>query len=176
MVQHIENEMKKTISIILLLIFGISLNAQNEKPEREAFKLKIAIDTVNFYQQDVGKSPYFVQDKILQIYPSEKIFIETEVKSDSIYSMSVVKENLNPERTIIVEFNQNVKGRIHVGMMLTVKNPFDKSLKYEALMFINGGTEWIPTSIIPIRPNLVSYELWKDVILSLVLVEWQMEE
>ena len=132
-VQHIENEMKKTLSILVLLIFGISLNAQNEKPEREAFKLIVAIDSVNFYQQDVAKSPYFVKDKILQIYPSEKIFIETEIKSDSIYSMSVVKENLNPERTIIVEFNQNVQGRIHDGMMLSVKNPFDKTLKYEAL-------------------------------------------
>lgn len=167
--------MKKTLSIILLLIFGISLNAQNEKPEREAFKLKVAIDSVNFYQQDVAKSLYFVKDKVLQIYPSEKIFIETEVKSDSIYSMSVVKENLNPERTIIVEFKQNVEGRIHDGMMLSVKNPFDKTLKYEALMYINGGTEWIATSIIPVRPNLVNYELWNDVILSLVLVEWKIE-
>ena len=167
--------MKKTLSILVLLIFAISLNAQNEKPEREAFKLIVAIDSVNFYQQDVAKSPYFVKDKILQIYPSEKIFIETEIKSDSIYSMSVVKENLNPERTIIVEFNQNVQGRIHDGMMLSVKNPFDKTLKYEALMYIHGGTEWIPTSIIPIRPNLVNFELWNDVILSLVLVEWKIE-
>ncbi len=167
--------MKKIFSLILLLIIGFSLNAQNEKPEREAFKLKVAIDSVNFYQQDVAKSPYFVKEQILQIYPSEKIFIETEIKSDSIYSMSVVKENLNPEKTIIVEFNQNVNGRMHDGMMLSVKNPFDKTLKYEALMYINGGTEWIPTSIIPIRPNLVNYELWNDVILSLVLVEWKIE-
>jgi hypothetical protein len=170
-----KNEMKKIFSLILLLIIGFSLNAQNEKPEREAFKLKVAIDSVNFYQQDVAKSPYFVKEKILQIYPSEKIFIETEIKSDTIYSMSVVKENLNPEKTIIVEFNQNVNGRMHDGMMLSVKNPFDKTLKYEALMYINGGTEWIPTSIIPIRPNLVNYELWNDVILSLVLLEWKIE-
>jgi len=167
--------MKKTFSLILMLFFGISLNAQNEKSERDAFKLKVAIDSVNFYQQDVSKSPYFVKDKILQIYPSEKIFIETEIKSDSIYSMSVVKENLNPKKTIIVEFNQKVEGRIHDGMTLSVKNPFDKTLKYEALMYINGRTEWIPTSIIPIRPNLVNYELWNDVILSLVLVEWKIE-
>lgn len=167
--------MKKIFSLILLLFFGVSLNAQNEKPEREAFKLKVAIDSINFYQQDVSKSPYFVKNKILQIYPSEKIFIEAEIKSDSIYSMSVVKENINPDRTIIVDFNQKVKGRIHDGMMLSVKNPFDKTLKYEALMYINGGTEWIPTSIIPIKPNLINYELWNDVILSLVLVEWKIE-
>ena len=89
--------------------------------------------------------------------------------------MSVVKENLRPDKTIIIEFNQNVKGRIHDGMRLTVKNPFDKILKYEALMYINGGTKWIPTSIIPIRPNLVNFELWNDVILSLVLLEWEIE-
>ena len=74
--------MKKIFGYILLLFFGISLNAQNEKFEREAFKLKVAIDSVNFYQQDILKSPYFVKEKILQIYPSEKVFIETEIKSD----------------------------------------------------------------------------------------------
>lgn len=167
--------MKKIHYLILFLILGVSLSAQNKQPDREAFTLQVAIDSVNYYQQEVPKTPYFLKEKILQIYPSEKIFIETEIKSDSIYAMAVVKENVNPDKTIIVEFNQNVKGKTHDGMMLSVKNPFNKTLRYEALMYINGGTEWIPTSIIPIRPNLMNYELWSDVILSLVLVEWKIE-
>ena len=167
--------MKKILTLAFLLFIGITSNAQNNKPKREAFKLKVAIDSLNFYQQDIPESPYFVEDKILQIYPSEKVFIETEIKSDSIYSMSVVKENLNPDKTIIIEFNQKVTGRIHNGMRLSVKNPFNKTLKYEALMYIKGRKEWIQTSIIPIRPKLVNFELWNDVIFSLVLVEWKIE-
>ena len=158
---------------LLIFFLSISINAQNDKPERESFELKVAIDSVDYYQQEVVKSPYFVKEKILQIYPTEKIFIEAEIKSDSIHSMKVVKENLNPKKTIIVEFTQKVENRAHKGMMLSVKNPFDKTLTYEALKYINGGTEWIPTSIIPIRPNLVNFEFWNDIILSLVLVEWK---
>lgn len=166
----------KKIKILLFLILSVaSTNAQNKKNERDSFQLKVAIDSVNYYKQEIPKSPYFVENKILQIYPSEKIFIEAEIKSDSIHSMFVVKENLNPEKTIIIEFKQKVKGRIHDGMMLSVKNPFNKTLKYEALMYINGRTDWVSTSIIPIQPNLVNYELWRDIILSLVLLEWKIE-
>jgi len=167
--------MQQKIIFSLFLIFSVFAKAQNEKPDREAFTLKVAIDTINFYQQEVPKSPYFVKDKILQIYPSEKLFIETEIKGDSIHTMKVVTENVNPEKTITLEFIQNVEGKKHTNMMLTVKNPFEKQLTYEALMYINGGSEWIPTSIIPVRPRLASFEFWNDVILSLVLVEWKLK-
>jgi hypothetical protein len=167
--------MHKRTVLLIILVFSISINAQNEKPERDSFVLSMALDSINYYEQEVLKSPYFVKEKIIQIYPSEKIFIEAEVKADSIYSMIVVKENLNPEKTIIVEFTQKVENRKHNGMTLSVKNPFDKTLTYEALMYLNGGTKWISTSIIPISPNLINFELWHDVILSLVLVEWKIE-
>lgn len=167
--------MIKKIILSTFLILSIFINAQNEKPDRASFTLTMAIDTVNFYQQEVPKAPYFVKDKILQIYPTEKLFIETEIIGDSIHTMKVVKENLNPMKTITIEFIQNVEEKNHTGMMLTVKNPFEKKLTYEALMFINGRSEWIPTSIIPVRPNLMSFETWSDVIVSLVLVEWKLE-
>tara|TARA_R110002049_G_scaffold151137_1_gene314642 strand:+ start:1877 stop:2380 length:504 start_codon:yes stop_codon:yes gene_type:complete len=167
--------MSKGIILVISLVLSVSINAQNEKPIRDNFELSIAVDSLTFYQQDVSKSPYFVKDKVLQIYPSENLFIETEIKGDSIHSMKVVKENLFPDKTIIVKFTQKVENRNHDGMMLSMKNPFDKTLTYEALMYINGGTKWISTSIIPIMPNLVNYELWSDVILSLVLVEWKIE-
>lgn len=167
--------MKKYISV-LLIIFAISnVNSQNEKPNREPFILKIAVDSINFYKQDVVKSPYFVKEKVLQIYPTEKIFIETEIKNDSIYSMKVVKDNLNPEKTITIEFMQEIKEKESERMVLTVTNPFDKTLKYEALMFVNGASDWMSTSIIPVRPKLMTIEMWNDVILSLVLVEWKIE-
>lgn len=48
-------------------------------------------------------SPYFVREKILQIYSGEKLFIEVEIEKKEIISMKVVKENINPEKTIEVE-------------------------------------------------------------------------
>lgn len=150
--------------------------SQNDVAEREPFTLKLAVNDNQFYEMPIKKSNYFVKENVIQIYPSEKINVEVELKADTIYSMKVVKKILNPKRTIQIEFNQNLKDNKSEGMMLTVKNPFDKKLNYNAFMFIVGHDKWIQTSIIPILPNLVNYETWSDVIITLVLEKWRFED
>ncbi|MFY0629816.1 MAG: hypothetical protein JXR05_05505 [Flavobacteriaceae bacterium] len=110
--------MKKHISLSIILLLATLSSAQNEKPERTSFTLNVAVDSLNYYNQEIPKSPYFVSSKVLQIYPSEKLFVEVEINKDSIYSMKVVKQNLHPEKTIIIDFNQEVKGRKSERMML----------------------------------------------------------
>jgi len=165
----------KFFSLIILLITSFTLSAQNEKAERETFDLKVAVDSVNFYQQNIKKGPYFIYDKTIQIYPSEKLFIEVEVKKDTIASMKVVKENLNPKKTIELDFIQNVNGRNHESMFLTVKNPFKKNIRYDALIYVLGNKDWVETSIIPVRAKLQSIEMWNDIILTMALTNWRFE-
>ncbi|MEM0518681.1 MULTISPECIES: hypothetical protein [Aequorivita] len=165
--------MKNKITLIIFLIsIGISFG-QNEKPNREPFVLKLAVDSVNYYQQEIQKSPYFVKDNILQIFPSEKINIEVEIENDSIISMKTVEKVEFPEKTITIDFKQEVKDRKSEMMMLTVKNPFDKTMTYDARMFIVGREELLKTSIIPIRPKLTNFEMWNDVIITLILDNWE---
>lgn len=151
---------------------GISF-AQNEKPNRLAFTLTLAVDSVNYYQQEIKASPYFVKDNILQIFPSEHINIEVEIVNDSIVSMKTVDKIEFLEKTITIDFEQTVKDRKSERMMLTVKNPFDKIMTYEAHMFIVGRDDFLSTSIIPIRPNLTNFEMWSDVIVTLILDNWK---
>ncbi|WP_409417901.1 hypothetical protein [Flavobacterium sp. PS2] len=166
--------MKKTFTIFAFLLF-ILCYSQDVKTNRESIKLELIADAENNYSMQVPNSPYFVKEKILQIYPSEKLYIETVIKNDSIYSMEVVNKNVNPKRTIEIEFSQNVTDRTNKQMLLKVTNPFDKKLNYNALMYIVGHDKWIPTSIIPILPNLVNYETWQDTIITLVLENWRFE-
>jgi hypothetical protein len=42
-------------------------------------------------------------------------------------------------------------------------------------MYIVGGDDWYETSIIPVFPGLTNYEMWTDVIISLVLNNWRLE-
>jgi hypothetical protein len=149
--------------------------AQNQNPQREPLDLNLAVDTIHYYSAQIPKSPYFVKEKVLQIYPSEKLLIEAEIKGDSIYSMEVVKEKTHPEKTIEVEFSQDASDRAKISMMLIVKNPFNKKLNYNALMYTPTSDHWHSTSIIPIRPNLVNYETWGYTIISLVLDKWRFE-
>ncbi|MNQ66728.1 hypothetical protein D3C85_812270 [compost metagenome] len=167
--------MKKLLYLVLILAASFSYS-QNEVKEREAFTLKLLVDSEQFYQMNVDKSKYFVKENILQIYPTEKINIQVEIKNDTIFAMKVVEKIVEPKKTIQIEFVQNVKDNKSEGMMLKVTNPFDKKLNYNAMMYIVGHDKWISTSIIPILPNLVNYETWNDVIISLVLEKWRFEK
>src|SRR5690606_6698521 len=117
----------KNIFLLLFNLLTLLSFSQNEKSYRDSFYLNIVMNSEQNYGMNVESSPYFVKDYILQIYPTEKLFIETEVKNDTIYSMKVVKENLYPEKTITVDFKQSAEDRSKVSMFLTVKNPFDKN-------------------------------------------------
>jgi len=168
------NKNKILFSLIICLISTFCF-AQNDKEFRDEFTLKISVDSVQFYQQEVPKSKYFVKDGVLQIFPGENLFIETETNGNEITAMKVVKENLNPTKTIELKFYQTTEGRKHEQMMLEVKNPFNKELNYDAMMFIVGHKDWIKTSIIPIKPKLMNFEMWNDVIITLVLSNWRIK-
>jgi hypothetical protein len=165
----------KTFITIIFSIFSLSLYSQNDKPKRSSFRFEIAATETQQYGMDVKESPYFVKEKILQIYCGEKIFVECEIQADSISKMKVVEKNINPEKTIVIDFSQNAENRKDIRTDLHVKNPFAKTLKYEALMFTPISEKWKSTSIIPIRPNLENFEMWPHPIITLVLKNWKLE-
>ena len=164
----------KIITILLSICF-FNTYAQNDKSYRDEFMLKLPVDGKQFYEQKVDKSPYFVKDKILQIYSGEKLFIEVEITQNKITSMKVVKENLNPKKTIKVELTQEVKDSISESMILKIENPFKKDLDYKAMMFIVGQNKWIQTNVLPIKAKLSSFEIWSDVIITMVLSDWNLK-
>lgn len=165
----------KKIILTIILIFSLSLYSQNDKPKRTTFKLEIAANETQQYAADIPESSFFVKEKILQIYCGEKIFVECEIKGDSISKMKVVEKNIHPEKTIEIEFTQNSENRKEISTQLWVKNPFSKTLRYDAFMFTPISQQWKSTSIIPIRPNLQNFEHWPHAIISLVLQNWRIE-
>jgi len=163
----------RTFLTILLTLSSVFVIGQNEKTNREEFTLKLPVNGDQFYEQKVDKSPYFVKENVLKIYPGEKLFIEVETTKSEITSMKVLKENLNPQKTIMIEFSQTTKGRKSESMTLKIVNPFDKDLEYKAMMFIVGHDKWINTNVYPVRAKLTSFEMWSDVIITLVLSDWK---
>ena len=101
---------KVILTILLNACFAFTF-AQNEKEKRDPFTLKLPVDGEQYDEQKVESSPYFVKEKVLQIYPGENLFIEVEMDKNEITSMKVVKANLNPEKTIEIELTQKVKDR-----------------------------------------------------------------
>lgn len=165
----------KTIIAIIFSMFSLFLYSQNEKAKRSAYRLEIAATETHQYEMDVKESPYFVKEKILQIYCGEKIFIECETDALTISKMKVVENNVNPEKTIVIDFSQSAENRKDIRTDLYVKNPFSKKLIYDALMFTPISQKWKSTSIIPIDPKLENFEMWPHSIITLVLENWKLE-
>ncbi|TGD57902.1 hypothetical protein [Flavobacterium humi] len=164
--------MKHFLLLFTLFITTLSI-AQNN---RKAFTLHIAANETQDYKAEIPESPYFVKEKILQIYCGEKIYVECEITADTISKMKVVEQNINPKRTIEIEFTQDAEDRKNITTMLTVQNPFEKNLNYNALMFTPKGQTWTPTSIIPISAKLLNFETWPHAIITLVLDQWRFEK
>lgn len=163
--------MKKILIFFIFLTTTFSFSQQN----RKAFTLEIAANETQQYKAEIPESPYFVKEKILQIYCGEKIFIECEIAKDTISKMKIVEKNINPKKTIEIEFNQHSEDRKNINTMLVVKNPFNRKLNYNALMFTPISQTWKPTSIIPIQPQLMNFETWPHAIITIVLEKWRFE-
>lgn len=164
--------MKKIVLIINLFIVSTSIAQSN----RQAFTLNIAANETQQYKADIQESPYFVKEKILQIYCGEKVFIECQISGDTISTMKIVEENINIKSTIEIELTQNSEDRKNISTMLVVKNPFQKKLNYNAIMYTPLSQTWKTTSIILIQPNLMNFETWPHAIISIVLEGWRFEE
>ena len=162
--------MNKSILFPFFLLFCI-LSFSQEK--RNAISLEIAADKEHQYSAEIPESPYFVAEKILQIYCGENLLIECETKADTIYSMKVVKENKHPNKTIEIKFYQEAKNRDQIMTMLSVKNPFDKKLLYDAIMFTPISQTWKQTSIIPVYPKVFGFETWPHSIVTIALENWR---
>jgi hypothetical protein len=139
-------------------------------PNREQTNIKLV------YEQEVESSPYFVTSKALQIYPSEKLFIEIESNTDSITSMKVVREKLNPSKTIEVSLHQEVNETNGNAMFLKIVNPFSQLLKAEVYLQLLKDGRWTKSTILPIQANGSGTEVWYDALLSIGIHNWKLED
>ena len=88
------------------------------------------------------------------IFPETKIFAEAKVNSDGSIELTKVDEIKNP--SITITFNLS---KMNSGMMLSVKNPLDKTIKYHLNMIDYKGKAH-NTSSCAVRAGLSVYESW----------------
>lgn len=165
--------MKLVFSILLLLpILAIS---QDKQAFRDAFELNLPINNGKFYKYTVSKSNYFVYRTDLQIYPTEELFIEVELNYTEVKSMSVVKENINPQKTLIVSFNQETKNGKSNIMVLKIHNPFPYQLSYKSSIYPTESEQWESHIPYKIQAYKTSFEMFNTPIATIVLKNWQFQ-
>lgn len=154
---------------VICNVFG-----QEKRLQREGFELVIPVKGKVVYKDQIKPSPYFVTGTDLQLYPTEQVFIEVVYKDSIIHSMKAVETIEYPERTIVIEFHQETKSGKSEVMTLKVVNPFTQTLIYKALMYTIKAKDWSPITTLPVKGKSTGYEIWNEVIIALVLKDWEL--
>ncbi len=144
----------------------------NMREQREDFTLTLAVNSDSTYKLNVKKSLFLNGPNVLQLYPSEKVFLEIEQLDGKILSIKSVVENKYPQKTIEISFAQIGNSQNNSGMMLKINNPFELNLRYSAKIYLLKENKWIKTNVLPVKANLSSFETWTDVIVSIALSDW----
>ena len=87
---------------------------------------------------------------------NDKLLIEAYLDSSNHISFKKVDVAMNVEKTMSIE----LKYGSDMGAMMVLKNPFPKKLHYKAELYSYKKKDYVETSVIPVHPNLVSYETW----------------
>lgn len=165
--------------LIIFLTFFLSccmsFCQSNDLPTRNAFTLKLPIDKTHFYQAEITPSNYILPNNTIQIYPSEELYIEINVKRNKIVDMKSVREIKDSTKTVVISLTHVEKDSIYSTTMLDVHNPFKKDLIYKAKMYLMKYNKWVPTNVYPVRSKLSSIEIWPDVIVTMALTGWELK-
>jgi hypothetical protein len=173
-------DQKSMIKAIVILVIG-SLMANhcygqtNNSNKRLAFDLKLFVDDNQSYNAPMGETNYIINDSIVQIFPGEKLFIEAEIVKNKLTNFKIVNDIKDKSKTLIVDFRQSAKGKVHEQMILSIDNPFNKQLRYKAMMNLMKHNKWVKTSVYPVMPRLKAIEMWPDLITSLALGGFELE-
>ncbi|SDE18366.1 hypothetical protein SAMN05216464_104258 [Mucilaginibacter pineti] len=168
--------MKKYLFIALMLISRLCFSQPVDINTRPAFELKLFVSDSNFYKAAMPATSYVIQNKIIQIFPGEEIFIEADIVKDSLVNLKRVSAIVSKKKTLTISFTQISEGKAHKQMELRVSNPFSKNLEYSAQMNLMKQKRWVKTDVLPVRAGIQSFEFWPDVITTMALSDLYLKD
>lgn len=169
--------MPKMLLILSICLFSSNIYSQsgndsNILEKRGSVKIFLFIDNDQYYEDNLKDIPYIFEKSVLRLYPNEKVFLECEIDNDKLINLKVVKEIKKPKNTITISFDQIHDKKIHKYMALKVVNPFDRDLKYSAIVYPLSIKKYVQTNILPVPAKLTSYESWPDLIPTIILKDF----
>ncbi len=168
--------MKKYLLFALLFISKVCLAQTVAVNTRPAFELKLLVSDSNFYQAAMPVTSYVIQNKIIQIFPGEEIFVEADIVKDSLVNLKRVPTIVNKEKTLTISFAQISEGKAHKQMELKISNPFSKNLEYSVMMNLMKQKRWVKTDVLPVRAGIQSFEFWPNVITTIALSDFHLKD
>lgn len=105
----------------------------------------------------------------LDIKPGEKLVLSLEADDKGRMTPHVVTDDQGDQPVVTLSFTKSGSDRI-----LTVKNGYPKTLRFEAVMCVGPRNKCSRTSIMRVLPNLTNLESWDDPITVLKVYHFEL--
>jgi hypothetical protein len=102
------------------IIFLISLSAYvnfcqgQENNIRQSGSIKLAVNDSLIYEINIKAEPIIIGDSLIKVYSGDKLYVEATNNYGILKNYKVVKEIINKEKTLIIEFKQIAKKNVFV--------------------------------------------------------------
>ncbi|HEU4835048.1 MAG TPA: hypothetical protein VFS90_11555 [Pyrinomonadaceae bacterium] len=123
-------------------------------PCRPVTTVRLKLNNKEFFEMEFPSGPY-VAEGFINVLAGEEIFVEFDDADGTLSNPRYVKTIAKPERTVSFRLAQTDEGTV-----LSVKNPFTKSIMYDCAIQHYSEQRFRKTSIIPVQAGLVSFEMW----------------
>jgi hypothetical protein len=177
----------KRVVIVFFLLVSLSIipsysKAQDRDLERKMcpagdcrrdIEIELKKKDGSIYKNKFSLFPPPVQGgQMLTILPGEKLYIEADFAGEKASLIKSISKMREPSKTLTLYFEQTADVGDGTHMLLTINNPFKKTLKYHARM-MTLDEKVTPTSSCPIKPGLTNYEHWQHPIFQLVITDFR---
>jgi hypothetical protein len=109
----------------------------------------------------IDRTPFF-RNGMGNVLPGEKLYLEADEKAGRLENIRFVPAVADPKRTMVFSFEQSKDKKLAGHMLLTVKNPFSKALKFSAGIRRLSDGNVVKTSSCPVGPGQQNFEDWPD--------------
>jgi hypothetical protein len=129
-----------------------------------------AASSVTFAAPRDRIDPATIKDKV-SLKLGTKGTIQFKAQGDVLAEPKLVKDA--PENAAGVGAELSKSDNL---IMLRVQNRFAKNLHYRAAIRLKGRTDFVETSLIPVKAGLLSFESWGDPIEEIILFEFKLTD
>jgi hypothetical protein len=137
-----------------------------------AKKYELILNEKEFTEIDYPARPCVLHD-LVNLIPNETIFIEADIQGTKLVNLKYVENLINPGKTLEIQFKQNQDHKSPF-MILVVKNPFQRALKYEAGIQLLSQQGFRKTSTLPVGAKLTNFESWPHPVTRILLKNFEL--
>ena len=102
-----------------------------------------------------------------------KIHVELVLVNGKVVDWSIVRGDREESHVLTIELSSVMRDSVE-RTMLSIYNPYNTDLTYNARIFLNAYDKWLDTDVIPVKPGLKAIEIWNDSISEVILSGFQL--